>query len=457
MLRRYRKPIDLLVILSTATLYSIQLYILDLGFTSSWISASCALFTIVIFTQSLRPDFTQSLTAKNLALGVFTLKLFAIPLSISIYGFKYATLFYIPSSAAVSDAYNLIVISFFSFSIGWTLLYTERNSNVNKQDSKEGIRTPLRFGIFLLTVGFLGMVLRYQTVGAYLDSVYVRYDNSSPSILQFIGSLLKPLTVFGIAVIWENLIRRSRIDLYRIVVTLTACLAIVILSLSSNRATIVYPLVAFLAMVSIKYRPLSLLPLVTIFAASLPIISAFGDFRASNRTATNGIESRIEQLQVYFGAPQFIAPMLETELGSGSATVQSSLLESLPIIGEAYRYTSGSYVYNQVIYRNLISVVRDQVYPVAAETFINFGLLGLIGVHIFIGMIYCKLDAMYISLANKGVVSMAFFLLILYFNASIILSISVFSQFFIYNAIAPLVVIWGFMLMNWNKPSKGRK
>ncbi|WP_157468932.1 hypothetical protein [Deinococcus murrayi] len=445
------------MILSTATLYLIQFYVLDLGFNGAWVSASCALLAITIFTRSLRPDFTQSLTAKNLALGVFALKLFVAPLSISVYGFKYATLFYIPSSLAVNNAYNLVVISFFSFAVGWALIYKDRNSNVQRQHSLEDVRTPMRFGILLLVIGLLGMVLRYQTLGDYLNSVYVRYEASSPSILQFLGSLLKPLAVFGVAVIWENLIRRSKIDLYRIAITLVACLIIVALSLSSNRATIVYPLIAFLAMVSVKYRPLSLAPLVGIFVVSLPIISAFGDFRVGGRTDGGSIESGIEQLQVYFGAPQFIAPMLETELGSESATVKSSLLESLPIVGESYRYTSGSYVYNQVIYRNLISIVRDQVYPVAAEIFINFGLLGMIMTHIFIGMVYCRLDAIYLSLANKGIVPMAFFLLILYFNASIILSISVLSQFFIYNALAPLLVIWGFMLVNRSKTTREKR
>jgi hypothetical protein len=140
-----------------------------------------------------------------------------------------------------------------------------------------------------------------------------------------------------------------------------------------------------------------------------------------------------EMLQVYGGAPQFLGFFLEMDnwgtRPQWGKILGSSALAPLPILGKPFRDSSGTAVYNRLIYGMLD--VQDQIAPFQGETFLDFHLPGLVAAFALVGWLTFRLQTAFTA-------SLSFFESFVwqYFSIwicfSIFGSLSVVSQVFIY-------------------------
>jgi hypothetical protein len=101
-----------------------------------------------------------------------------------------------------------------------------------------------------------------------------------------------------------------------------------------------------------------------------------------------------EMFQVYGGAPQFLGFFLEMD--KWGSTPQwgrvsgSSALAPLPVLGKPFRDSTGTAIYNRLIYGMLD--VQDQIAPFQGEAFLDFHLPGLLAAFALLGWLTFKLQ-----------------------------------------------------------------
>jgi hypothetical protein len=92
-------------------------------------------------------------------------------------------------------------------------------------------------------------------------------------------------------------------------------------------------------------------------------------------------------VEAYGVAPQYLAYFLEsTHWGMPprwGAITASSILSPLPILGKAFRTTSGPIVYNRLIYGG--DLAHDEIAPFQGEAYSDLGILGVIGGYCALG------------------------------------------------------------------------
>ena len=176
-----------------------------------------------------------------------------------------------------------------------------------------------------------------------------------------------------------------------------------------NRASIAYPLVGVVAVYNKRVRRIGVAALVGLGAVSLLLLGSIGVYRGGSLTAdeflgdTGRLAIRDEldlnrEIQVYGGAPQFLAFVMnqaeQTPPRWGGALV-SGIASPIPSLGEPFRGTSGTGLYNHWIYGS--SDVRDQVIPFAGELFIDLRLVGVVVGFLALGAIVARLQVAFVQ------------------------------------------------------------
>jgi hypothetical protein len=136
----------------------------------------------------------------------------------------------------------------------------------------------------------------------------------------------------------------------------------------------------------------------------LLLLPVYGVYRSNNYTAQEFLNDPsvrdlvadkvelTEMFQVYGGAPQFLGFFLET--GGWGADPQwgkvlvSSALTPIPILGKPFRESSGTAIYNRMIYG--VPDILDQIAPFQGEAFLDFHLAGVLAGFSLLGWIAFK-------------------------------------------------------------------
>ena len=138
----------------------------------------------------------------------------------------------------------------------------------------------------------------------------------------------------------------------------------------------------------------------------LSLMPFYGVYRSSDftlrqltteRSAREFLADKIdlpEMFQVYGGAPQFLAYFLEQGSWAAHPTwghvLLSSVLSPVPILGKPFRQTTGTAIYNRLIYGT--SDVADQIAPFAGELFLDFHLPGVLAGFCLLGWVANRLQ-----------------------------------------------------------------
>jgi len=259
--------------------------------------------------------------------------------------------------------------------------------------------------------------------------------------------LLRPFLGFAVVVAWCRwLDRTGRYSRWK-TVAYTIAVAIAILltyaTYNYNRGAFVAPIVAVLAVYGSTVRRLRPLALLAMGLVAFFLLTAYQAFRTSTvslNQALGGKSGTIlkrtnlnKEVQTYGGAPQFTGYLLqETEyarhLELGKSLV-SSAMSPVPIVGKPFRSSSGTAIYNRLIYGDLGTI--DQVIPFQGELFINFNVPGVLVGYVLLGIAVGRMQRRFAS-ALTSVERFAWQYAATWVAFLIIGSVSVVSQIFIY-------------------------
>jgi hypothetical protein len=303
---------------------------------------------------------------------------------------------------------------------------------------------------FFFAFGALSKVAEYfSDPSGYLS----RLAGVSDKLGLAAGQFLRPFLGICVVMLWCCWLDRKRSHKTKHFSSMLTALAMLAVCFSNatfnyNRGSLVVPLVAMLAV--ILSGP-ARVPLRTAFSAGaivlviLLLLPFYGAYRSSNFTGRelfndpsvrDFLADKVElseMFQVYGGAPQFLGFFLETgKWGAGpqwGKVLVSSALAPVPILGKSFRESSGTAIYNRLIYGTLEA--QDQIAPFQGEAFLDFHLAGVLVGFCFLGWIAFKLQSAFVK-------SESFFEIFIwqYFSVwtffLIFGSLSVVSQIFIY-------------------------
>lgn len=421
-------------------------------------------FLVQCFLPICRPVSGKLLCPWNWALFVFFLQLVLLPLSVLLFGPSQGVLPFLPSDRAINIAMLINIAAFAAFcgtyhhfARRW---HKSRQSSLPRQHSRIVSTAPsLAFIALNGVIGFTGFFLAFGALNklkeyfsdpaGYINRLMDMSDRLAPAAGQF----LRPFLGICIVMLWCRWLDRKdshKTDGFSSVVTILAILAVCFsnATFNYNRGSLVVPLVAMLAVIVSgptrvpRRAAISAGAIVLIVLVLMPF---YGAYRSSNFTGQELVSDPSvrdlladkvelsEMLQVYGGAPQFLAFFLET--GKWATEPQwgrvliSSAMAPVPILGKSFRDNSGSAIYNRLIYG--MREVADQIAPFQGEAFLDFHLAGVLVGFSVLGWIAFKLQTAFTQ-------SQSFFEMFVwqYFSVwaffLIFGSLSVVSQIFIY-------------------------
>ena len=369
-----------------------------------------------------RPVSQNWLCPWNWALAVFFLQLVVMPVLITLAGPALGVLPYLPSPFAINMAILVNTIAFLSFSCTYSRLAGRKKDRTDLE--LEGAtaevsvqRSPFPWPIWIyLSLGIIGILLTFGTLSGLL-SYFTNPGNyrdllSEPTTWSsFFGMLSRPFLGFAFAMIWCRRMDRIGCGRGRLSFALFTALILagVILSYGTfgyNRGSFTVPLVAMAAVSSAKRERCSLAVMtigviLVLFLASALDAYRSGDFSGqevfedpSARDALVQQGNVMGSIQIYGAGPQFLAFLLENNGWTaapdwGEVTV-SSFLSPFPILGRAFRESSGTTIYNTMIYDT--PEIHDQIVPFQGELFLDFNIAGVIIGYCFLGWIAHKLQ-----------------------------------------------------------------
>ncbi|MCW2846482.1 MAG: hypothetical protein JWR90_456 [Marmoricola sp.] len=198
------------------------------------------------------------------------------------------------------------------------------------------------------------------------------------------ATFLLPCLVFGLAT-WSLEILKRKSGRLSAAATIAAGAALVSASLFSyNRAAVIVPAVVFMGVYALHIRRVRVLHAVLALVGLAVLASVVTNLRSSateeqlrgigaDPKSFAGYHLGLNELQLYGGAPQFVAFGFTTAPSSspGVLTV-NSIITPVPKYGSAGRANNGIALYNGALYGRS-SGVEDQSVPTVVELNWDFG------------------------------------------------------------------------------------
>ena len=207
-----------------------------------------------------------------------------------------------------------------------------------------------------------------------------------------------------------------------------------------NRGSMLGPIVGLAAAFSMHVRRIPFKGVVLAGVLALSVAFVFGWYRSTDLDISElsasamadswNPEEVVEFLQIYAGAPQMSAYLIESLEGKFyyGATLVPSLVYPIPVLGKPYRDVSGPVIFNGVIYGD--TGVVDQIIPLDGELYINFHLAGVVLGHALLGWGLAWLQGRFMAAASP-VESYAWLMIALWTVFPGSLSVS--SQIYVYS------------------------
>jgi hypothetical protein len=345
---------------------------------------------VMYLLPACRPTRRSVLSPLGWAIGLFVITMIVCPLLIAYLGPSRFLLPSLPSTDDLRLAIALTLLSFVAFSVGFTVLsratWPWRRTRGWFPDP-----IPSWFPVAFACLGIVGFALSFRSLGnltAYLTTPAARGEpTEDATYLSILGSILRPFLAFGVILAWCRWIDGARRSIGGALVRLSGVAVCVLLAygtFSFNRAAIVYPLVALVAVFSRRVRRIGLLGLAVLMVLGIVILPLIGVYRSSTVTAreffgasgSSLVRDQVDlnqEIQVYGAAPQFLAFVMtkaDTMSLQGGRALFSSVISPVPKLGDRFREGSGTGIYNRWLYGT--TGISDQVIPFAGELYIDF-------------------------------------------------------------------------------------
>jgi hypothetical protein len=265
-------------------------------------------------------------------------------------------------------------------------------------------------------LGLFGIALAFHSPGAIVD--YFRDAGSHAGTQNEAGIAgpvrsasvaLRPFLAFAFVVVWLHWLDERRPGQLLVWRTLLV-IGLVVLSsatYSYNRASLVAPVIAIVAVYGVRVRPLRFWALVLAGVLALGLLTFSRAYRGSDYTLgqvitqsharhevlTNTDVSR--EIQIYTAAPQYLGYLFDqtgyVHHPHYGRTLVSSAMFPVPQLGKPFRDTSGVVIYNHAIYGQ-DSDTADQVIPFEGELFLDFALPGVVVGYLILGLAIAKVQ-----------------------------------------------------------------
>ncbi len=382
-------------------------------------------FLVQGFLPACRPVSGKLLCPWNWALFVFFLQLVLLPLSVLLLGPSRGVLPFLPSDRAINLAMLINTAAFIAFC--GTYKYFVRRSEIGRQPNALPQESGLAWGspslAFIALNGVIGVIGFFLAFGAF-NKVAEYFSDPAGYLSGFAdvsdklglvaGTYLRPFLGICVVMLWCRWLDRKRFHKTKGLSSVVTTLAILAACFSNstfnyNRGSLVVPLIAMLGVIVSGPSQVPRRTMVSAGAIALVVLLLlpfYGAYRSSNFTGQELFKDPsvrdfladkvelTEMFQVYGGAPQYLGFFLET--GKWGANPQwgkvlvSSTLAPLPILGKQFRDTSGTAIYNRLIYGMLDA--KDQIAPFQGEAFLDFHLAGVLAGFSLLGWIAFKLQ-----------------------------------------------------------------
>ena len=410
--------------------------------------------TLVTF-PSLDDD-APLMTPKNGVLFIWLCKLVIIPAEILWVGNHIS---FSETVSSIALECSIILTSFVFFALGW-----HYSPLFPSQAFWHSFPHPARYGWLYLLIGFTSIVLFYGSFSSYWTGALFTYttheaiENLKGNFIGVLANIGQRFGFWGIVLLWYsyNVRQSRRLKWFEHLVFLLLAFA---LTFSSNRANMAFPILAFLGVILVYFQPKRKWIFKVLGIGLIFLVLFYGHLRVQPSLDTEQVALLFDHYtdadnnyleyasQLYLGSPYQLSPLLSVE--NPPFTLVASLLEPVPVLGKAFREESGPFLYNSLI-NNLQA--QDKVIPVAGELYLNGGMLLVAIGHFLIGIIYRWLDRLFQKYRfTNPPLAAAYFYLSTLFGATLLLSLTVLSQFVLFNAAPALLII----TINWWQMRKG--
>jgi len=379
----------------------------------------------------------------NIAQGYYWVQLVLVTVVVGYFGFSEGTLPYLPSKRAIDLAIVVHVVGYVSFSVA----HQCRARGAVRPSPPRGSTPKAAYLIVpFALLGLVGLLLSHGSVGGFVEyatsPVEQRMRAEEATTLQgAAGNFLKHFLGFAVVLAWSWWLgtapRRKRAS---VAATAGVVLLLLIANFHYNRGTMLGPILGLTAAFSAHVSRISFKSVILAGALALFVAFAFGSYRSTDLDVTElsqlstgdtwSVEGLVEFVQIYGSGPQMSAYLIDSLEGQFyyGETLLPSLLYPVPVLGKPYRDTSGTVIFNELIYGDTESV--DQIIPLDGELYMNFHLAGVILGNVLLGCVLAWLQRKFMA-APSPVESYAWLMMALWtvFPGSL----SVTSQIYFYS------------------------
>jgi hypothetical protein len=346
------------------------------------------------------------------------------------------------------------------------LLVTERTARGERSLAVPRITASRISPWALVGIGSIGMVIRFPSpsaVAGFLSGAVDQLqgtDQVTSSGITLLGMLLRPLLFVGLVLVARERRRRGR-PVWPVVPPLVVSIVFGLASYGLNRATVAYAVIGMVLVFSERSaRPLRARHL----SAAVGLLGSFfvlvGTLRASLWVSRSGLDAPplelvavVQSAIPYFGTPMQLAaalPAVRVSDPFSPMTFLLSVVSSVPGAPEIARTASSTAVYNHIVYHSFLG--KDQLLPFWYEGFLCFGLAGVVGAGVLVGVLQAVSDR-WRSSTSTVLGSYAAALFVLWIAQASVTSIGVIEQNFLYFVLTPLGLAVGAALWPGRRPS----
>lgn len=259
--------------------------------------------------------------------------------------------------------------------------------------------------LILIVLGLIGLILRFPTIEAIDGFLQGRYEDlqtaAGGGVLGFIAAVLRPLLPLGL-VCW--MLARRRMDVTQCFVFCAVLITgyFALGSFGLNRATIIFPVMAlFMGMTTWGFR----IKASWFWIAGIGSMIGFfvlGNVRSNLYADRIGVayqpvstwEAAIQTLLIYGQSPLQSAPAVAAASAANPwsmASLLNSLLSPIPGVSDLLRESTGTAIYNRVLYQNMTT--KDQILPSWLETHLSLGVVGPLVLALILAFVFRYFDA----------------------------------------------------------------
>lgn len=370
-----------------------------------------AFLFVQAFLPACRIRVTAPVCPANIAQGYYWIQLVLVTVLVGYFGFSLGALPYLPSRGAINLAIVVHVVGYLSFCVAYQFC-----SRVTVGGPHESVPSTAYLIVPFAVLGLLGFLLAHGGVTGFIDYVSSPIEHrlraEDPTTLQTAaGSFLKHFLGFAVVLAWSWWLGRApRRKVSIIAVTAGVVIVLLVANFNYNRGTMLGPLVGLAAAFSVHVRRIPFKGVVLAGMLALSLAFVFGWYRSTDLDITDlsasavadtwDPEGVVEFMQIYASAPQMSAYLIESLEGKFyyGKTLLPSLVYPIPVLGRPYRDTSGTGIFNELIYGDTESV--DQVIPLDGELYINLHLAGVVLGNVLLGCFLAWLQGKFVGAPN---------------------------------------------------------